>query len=241
MSDHYHDPADIKRLKDMRASHPPTTSVGEFQSHHRPGRWRHPAEVSRAHRVGVAVAIQCRSAWKRTRRARGCGRNARRDRRGDVRRIGDSCRRRHHAWDDGAQFFDQAADTPAKRSTMSPASRARAEAIPARRWRRSWASPRAIASGSRTPRDYKTLVAPLPDGVTFVSSHRTRPTWRTCSRVSAATWRRPSHAAHHAEARCGLWVSWPKKTSKVPTDITEDVIRDVAALGIRGHQSLRRR
>jgi hypothetical protein len=25
-----------------------------------------------------------------------------------------------------------------------------------------------------------------------------------------------------------IWVSWPKKTSKVPTDITEDVIRDVA-------------
>jgi hypothetical protein len=25
-----------------------------------------------------------------------------------------------------------------------------------------------------------------------------------------------------------LWVSWPKKTSKIDTDITEDVIRDVA-------------
>jgi hypothetical protein len=25
-----------------------------------------------------------------------------------------------------------------------------------------------------------------------------------------------------------IWVSWPKKTSRVPTDITEDVIRDVA-------------
>jgi len=25
-----------------------------------------------------------------------------------------------------------------------------------------------------------------------------------------------------------VWVSWPKKASKVPTDITEDVIRDVA-------------
>jgi hypothetical protein len=24
-----------------------------------------------------------------------------------------------------------------------------------------------------------------------------------------------------------IWVSWPKKASKVPTDITEDVIRDV--------------
>lgn len=25
-----------------------------------------------------------------------------------------------------------------------------------------------------------------------------------------------------------LWVSWPKKASKVPTDIVEDVIRDIA-------------
>ena len=25
-----------------------------------------------------------------------------------------------------------------------------------------------------------------------------------------------------------IWVSWPKKASKIPTDITEDVIRDVA-------------
>ena len=25
-----------------------------------------------------------------------------------------------------------------------------------------------------------------------------------------------------------IWVSWPKQASKVPTDITEDVIRDVA-------------
>jgi hypothetical protein len=25
-----------------------------------------------------------------------------------------------------------------------------------------------------------------------------------------------------------VWISWPKKSSKVPTDITEDVIRDIA-------------
>ena len=25
-----------------------------------------------------------------------------------------------------------------------------------------------------------------------------------------------------------IWVAWPKKASKVPTDITEDVVRDVA-------------
>ena len=25
-----------------------------------------------------------------------------------------------------------------------------------------------------------------------------------------------------------IWVSWPKKASKVPTDVTEDVVRNVA-------------
>ena len=35
-----------------------------------------------------------------------------------------------------------------------------------------------------------------------------------------------------AGARSVVWVSWPKKASKVPTDITEDIIRQVAlALG----------
>ena len=27
---------------------------------------------------------------------------------------------------------------------------------------------------------------------------------------------------------CGLWIAWPKRTSRVPTDMTDQVIRDVA-------------
>ncbi len=27
---------------------------------------------------------------------------------------------------------------------------------------------------------------------------------------------------------CGLWICWPKRASKVPTDMTEDVVREVA-------------
>jgi hypothetical protein len=27
---------------------------------------------------------------------------------------------------------------------------------------------------------------------------------------------------------CGLWIAWPKKASKVPTDMSEDVIREIA-------------
>jgi hypothetical protein len=27
---------------------------------------------------------------------------------------------------------------------------------------------------------------------------------------------------------CGLWIAWPKRASKVPTDMTDQVVRDVA-------------
>lgn len=37
----------------------------------------------------------------------------------------------------------------------------------------------------------------------------------------------PKQRAAMAPA-CGLWICWPKKASKVPTDMTEDVVREVA-------------
>jgi len=30
------------------------------------------------------------------------------------------------------------------------------------------------------------------------------------------------------EQNAGLWIAWPKKASKQPTDITEDVVREIA-------------
>ena len=33
------------------------------------------------------------------------------------------------------------------------------------------------------------------------------------------------------EQNAGLWIAWPKKASKVPTDITEDVVREIALSG----------
>jgi hypothetical protein len=32
----------------------------------------------------------------------------------------------------------------------------------------------------------------------------------------------------HMTPAAGLWVAWPKKTSKVATDVTEDVVREIA-------------
>ena len=51
---------------------------------------------------------------------------------------------------------------------------------------------------------------------------------RTSSSPKRADLARETAALRHLIAPAGMiWVSWPKKASKVPTDITEDVIREV--------------
>jgi len=32
----------------------------------------------------------------------------------------------------------------------------------------------------------------------------------------------------HMAPACGLWVAWPKKAARVPTDMTDDAVREVA-------------
>ena len=91
-----------------------------------------------------------------------------------------------------------------------------------------------IVAGSRVvvknaPAGYVDWLAPLPADVRFDA------------KVSAATalvhWFGDSRAALAAELdglrtriapATAVWVSWPKKASRVPTDITEDVIRVLA-------------
>jgi hypothetical protein len=91
-----------------------------------------------------------------------------------------------------------------------------------------------IAAGGRVvvvnePDGYRDWLAPLPEGVRFESA------------VSAATAvvhlfvdRREALKAGLDDLRgriapaAALWVSWPKKASKVPTDIIEDTIRELA-------------
>jgi hypothetical protein len=79
------------------------------------------------------------------------------------------------------------------------------------------------------PESYRDWLAPLPDGVRFLP------------RLSAeaqlvhlfADRRGKLEAAlrlcrERLTADAVVWVSWPKKSSKVATDITEDVIRELA-------------
>jgi len=91
-----------------------------------------------------------------------------------------------------------------------------------------------ITSGSRVflskaPENYTTLVAPLPDGVRMAA----RPGATTDLVHLFATSRRDLERTLRStltKLRCDapIWVSWPKKSSGVPTDITEDTIRAVA-------------
>jgi len=79
------------------------------------------------------------------------------------------------------------------------------------------------------PPGYSTWLGALPAGAALVD--RAGPTTDIAHVFST----RRAHLAHElTRLRATLrpdaatWVSWPKKASKVPTDITEDVIREIA-------------
>ena len=79
------------------------------------------------------------------------------------------------------------------------------------------------------PANYRELVAPLPEGVRFV----TRMGKATALVHVFATERAQLETAIRAAlaklpANGVIWASWPKKSSKVPTDIIEDTIREIA-------------
>lgn len=79
------------------------------------------------------------------------------------------------------------------------------------------------------PVDYQSWLAPLPAGVEFAK--------RVSSTVDVVHLFTPERAQLKQTLTklrttirpdAAVWVSWPKKSAKVPTDITEDVIRSVA-------------
>ena len=79
------------------------------------------------------------------------------------------------------------------------------------------------------PDDYRAWLMPLPDNVTFATRLGARVDvvhlFATEREMLASTLTRLRHRIREDSA---VWVSWPKRSAKVPTDITEDVIRAVA-------------
>jgi len=79
------------------------------------------------------------------------------------------------------------------------------------------------------PADYARMVAPLPAGVRMVKRID-----RDTDLIHIFTTRRRDldtalpHAMKLMRPDAAIWASWPKKSSGVATDVTEDTIREVA-------------
>ncbi len=89
--------------------------------------------------------------------------------------------------------------------------------------------PDTIVVAIDAPENYRKLLGQIPSGVNFA----TRPVGKT-KFVHLFAKERQVLQAHLQTLRrkiaddAAVWVSWPKKSSGVPTDISEDVIRAVA-------------
>jgi hypothetical protein len=91
-----------------------------------------------------------------------------------------------------------------------------------------------IASGQTVvaigaPPNYAALLAPIPPGVRFTTRLPARPAFvHVFSTRRAELARRLETVRGRLEDAGMVWVSWPKKSARVETDITEDVVRAVA-------------
>ena len=79
------------------------------------------------------------------------------------------------------------------------------------------------------PDDFGALLDPLPDGAKIVSGVRTRRDVVVAFVKARTELEQKLAAVTQAIFPDGaIWIAWPKKASKVPTDITENVVREVA-------------
>jgi len=89
--------------------------------------------------------------------------------------------------------------------------------------------PSHCAVALNAPEEYQSLLHPLPAGVWFerTASNKTDLVHVFVSEKQALS----EHLValrKKLKPEAAVWVSWPKKAARVPTDITEDVIRQVA-------------
>lgn len=78
------------------------------------------------------------------------------------------------------------------------------------------------------PPDYAALIAPLPPDVTILSRPAAEVDMiHVFSQSRADLTAAVETFVAHIRQNGMIWISWPKKSSRVPTDITEDVIREI--------------
>lgn len=79
------------------------------------------------------------------------------------------------------------------------------------------------------PEEYRSWLAPLPEGVRFVSKV-SKSTDLIHLFVTSKKKLETALRAHRKKIKADavIWVSWPKKAAKAETDIVEDSIREIA-------------
>ena len=79
------------------------------------------------------------------------------------------------------------------------------------------------------PDDFRDLLDPIPDSVEFRTSVRGRADVVVAFFTRRSGFERRLPAMGRAVFPAGgLWIAWPKRASGVETDMTEDVVREVA-------------
>jgi hypothetical protein len=79
------------------------------------------------------------------------------------------------------------------------------------------------------PPNYLQLLEPLPEGVSLLPRLAGKADMIHLFTREAGALAAKLEAYRQRIAEDGMiWVSWPKKAAKVPTDVTEDVIRELA-------------
>lgn len=78
------------------------------------------------------------------------------------------------------------------------------------------------------PKEYESWLAPLPEGARVVRrAPKSARAVHLFVTEAAALGKALANWRGRIESDGLLWVSWPKKASRVPTDITEDTIREL--------------
>jgi hypothetical protein len=79
------------------------------------------------------------------------------------------------------------------------------------------------------PKGYRRLLEPLPTAVRFSSKiDKTTDIVHVFSTEKSELSRELVSYRKKLGPNAAIWVSWPKKSAKVATDITEDVVRELA-------------
>ena len=89
--------------------------------------------------------------------------------------------------------------------------------------------PGAVIVAIGPPDNYLELLSPLPDGVRFIEMAEPEiDIIHLFTNSRDELFRRLAECKHLIKQNGAIWVSWYKKSAKLPTEITEDTIREVA-------------